>query len=232
MGSPDNWFGGWTGSTHTCRAAPLGAQEELESVRGSIDALKHNPASAHPPLVTPSDGAKLRAPIIRPPSIRDFYAFEPHVRAAYDIRGQAIPPEWYRMPVFYFSNPGAVYANGDTIPYPRGTHELDYELELAVVIGKAGRDILPECAEEHIAGLMIMNDWSARDFQREETPVRLGPAKAKDFATSLGPWLVTLDEVKGRAAGRPGVFNLEMIARVNGEERSRGNFASILFFDG
>jgi fumarylacetoacetate (FAA) hydrolase len=199
----------------------------IEGVRGSLDMLKHDPNSNHPPLVNSAENIILRAPIIQPRSIRDFYAFEQHVKTAYDIREQPIPPEWYRFPVFYFGNIGAFYASGETIPYPRGTHELDYELELAVVVGKAGRDILPECAEEHIAGFMIMNDWSARDLQREETRVRLGPAKAKDFATSLGPWLVTLDEVKARAAGRPGVFNLEMIARVNGEERSRGNFSSI-----
>jgi fumarylacetoacetate (FAA) hydrolase len=201
----------------------------IEAVRGSLDMLKHNLMTAQPPLVHPLGNIKLRAPLIRPHSIRDFYAFEQHVQTAYDIRGQTIPAEWYHIPVFYFSNPGAIYASEETIPYPRGTHELDYELELAAVIGKAGRDILPECAEEHIAGFMIMNDWSARDFQREETSVRLGPAKAKDFATSLGPWLVTIDEIKARTAGRPGVFDLKMIAKVNGRERSQGNFASIHF---
>lgn len=201
----------------------------LEFFRSCLDRLEQDPGSVQAPLVNPYERIKLHAPLIRPPSIRDFYAFEEHVHNAYAIRGESIPDEWYHIPVFYFSNPEAIFAPEDLIPYPRGTNELDYELEVAAVIGQPGRDILPQCAEEHIAGYMIMNDWSARDFQKEETRVRLGPAKAKDFATSLGPWVVTLDEIKERATGRPGVFDLEMVARVNGKERSRGNFASIHF---
>ncbi len=120
-----------------------------------------------------------------------------------------MPPEWYEIPVFYFSNPAAIYGPGDEIPYPPHTQELDYELEVAAIIG----------AEEQIAGFTIMNDWSARDLQRTEMKVGLGPAKGKDFATSLGPILVTPDEFDGRSGS--------MIARVNGEERSRGNLADM-----
>ncbi len=116
-----------------------------------------------------------------------------------------MPAEWYEIPVFYFSNPAAIYASGEDVPYPDGTAELDYELECAAVIGAGGT----------IGGFTILNDWSARDLQRAEMRVGLGPAKGKDFATSLGPVLVTADEFDG-ASG-------EMIARVNGEERSRGN---------
>ncbi len=105
---------------------------------------------------------------------------------------------------------------------------LDYELEVACVIGRAGRDIAEEDAEEYIAGYTIMNDWSARDLQREEMSVGLGPAKGKDFATSLGPWLVTPDELEELALG-DGRFNLTMAARVNGVERSRGNFRDIYY---
>jgi fumarylacetoacetate (FAA) hydrolase len=152
---------------------------------------------------------RLLAPVPLPPSVRDFYAFERHVRAARAQRGLEVAPEWYRVPVFYFSNPAAIYGPEDAIPYPEETSALDYELEAAAVIGGDGR----------IAGFTIMNDWSARDLQKMEMAVGLGPAKGKDFATSLGPVLVTPDEL--------GELRLEMVARVNGEERSRGNLADM-----
>jgi len=142
-------------------------------------------------------------------SIRDFYAFEQHVKTARALRGQEVPPEWYEIPVFYFSNPAAIFGPDDAIPYPEGTEELDYELEVAAVIGDEGR----------IGGFTVMNDWSARDLQRQEMRVGLGPAKGKDFATSLGPVLVTPDEFDGSAGA--------MIARVNGEERSRGELGAM-----
>jgi fumarylacetoacetate (FAA) hydrolase len=151
----------------------------------------------------------LLAPIPRPPSIRDFFAFEQHVATARANRGSQVPREWYEFPVFYFTNPAAVYGPEAEIPYPEGTRELDYELEIAAVIG----------SDQEIAGFTVMNDWSARDIQRKEMRVGLGPAKAKDFATSLGPVLVTPDEFAGTRA--------TMTARVNGEERSRGNLADI-----
>src|SRR5687767_12357625 len=107
-------------------------------------------------------------------------------------------PEWYEIPVFYFSNPNPIYGDGDEIPYPTASDELDFELEVAVVIGKEGRNIPVDQADNYIAGLTIMNDWSARDLQRQEMKVGLGPAKGKDFATSLGPHLVTPDELADR----------------------------------
>jgi fumarylacetoacetate (FAA) hydrolase len=152
---------------------------------------------------------RLLAPIPQPPSIRDFYAFEQHVATARATRGLEVPPEWYGQPVFYFSNPAAVYGPEEEIPFPPSSSAWDYELEAAAVIGSAGR----------IAGFTILNDWSARDLQRAEMTVGLGPAKGKDFATSLGPLLVTPDEL--------GDLRLEMTARVNGEERSRGNLGDI-----
>jgi fumarylacetoacetate (FAA) hydrolase len=165
---------------------------------------------------SPPDGQRyalaevtLLAPIPRPPSIRDFFAFEQHVATARANRGSEVPKEWYEFPVFYFTNPAAVYGPGDDIPYPEGTDELDYELEVAAVIGR----------DQQIAGFTAMNDWSARDIQRREVRVGLGPAKAKDFATSMGPVLVTADEFDGTSA--------TMTARVNGEQRSLGNLADI-----
>jgi fumarylacetoacetate (FAA) hydrolase len=160
-------------------------------------------------------------------SLRDFYAFEQHVKTANENRGREVPKEWYEIPVFYFSNHTAIYGPDDTIPYPVYTEALDYELEVACVIGKPGRDIPADKAEEHIFGYMIYNDWSARDVQRQEMAVGLGPAKAKDFANSFGPYLVTPDELADRHTGRPGVYDLEMVARVNGVERSRGNWKDL-----
>jgi fumarylacetoacetate (FAA) hydrolase len=139
----------------------------------------------------------------RPPSIRDFMAFEEHIRNARALRGQDVPPEWYEIPVFYFTNPGAVYGDGDDIPMPADTQMLDYELELACVIGVDGR---PD-------GFTIMNDFSARDLQLTEMRVGLGPAKGKDFATALGPILVSPDEL-------PGDLDMRAVARVNGEVRT------------
>jgi fumarylacetoacetate (FAA) hydrolase len=155
------------------------------------------------------DQVRLLAPVPVPPSIRDFFAFEQHVATARRNRGSEVPKEWYEFPVFYFTNPAAVYGPDDDIPYPEGTNELDYELEVAAVIG----------GNQEIAGFTIMNDWSARDIQRKEMRVGLGPAKAKDFATTLGPVLVTSDEFDGTRA--------VMTAKVNGGERSRGDLADL-----
>jgi fumarylacetoacetate (FAA) hydrolase len=150
-----------------------------------------------------------RPPVLQPPSVRDFYAFEQHVATARASRGLDVPQEWYELPVFYFSNPAAIYGPDDEIPKPPETNELDYELEVAAIIGADGA----------IGGFTIMNDWSARDLQRAEMRVGLGPSKGKDFATSLGPIVVTPDEFDGSSGA--------MVARVNGEERSRGELADM-----
>lgn len=163
---------------------------------------------------------RLLAPVPRPPSLRDFYAFEAHVRRAWELRGQDVPPEWYQVPVFYHGNAATVIGPDAEVPWPAFSRQLDYELELACVIGKQGKDIPEEEAEAHIAGYAILNDFSARDAQRQETPVRLGPAKGKGFATGLGPWLVTRDEVGN-------VYDLRMVARINGEVWSSGHSGSI-----
>ncbi len=175
----------------------------------------------------PLSSVTLHSPILRPTTLRDAYAFETHVKTANANRGREVPPEWYKFPIFYFTNPNNIFGPEDEIPYPPYTKELDYELEIAAVIGKPGRDIRPEDAPQHIFGYTIFNDWSARDIQREEMKVSLGPAKGKDFASALGPCIITLDELADRAVGRPGVYDLLMRACVNGEERSHGNFKDI-----
>lgn len=146
----------------------------------------------------------LLAPVPEPPSLRDFFAFEGHVATGWKKRGGPIPPAWYDAPVFYFSNPASIHGPGAPVARPAATRELDFELEIAAIIG----------AGEEIAGFALLNDLSARDVQRAEMAVGLGPAKGKDFATALGPWLVTPDELP-LADGR---LQLEATVTVNGTE--------------
>jgi len=169
------------------------------------------------------DEVKFLSPL-KPNTLRDGYAFEQHVKTANKNRGREVPEEWYQFPVFYFTNPNAVFGHDDEIPYPPYTNAMDYELEVAAVIGKGGMNIKPEDAPSHIFGYTIFNDWSARDIQRKEMAVGLGPAKGKDFASSFGPVIVTHEALADKADGRPGVYDLSMAARVNGVEFSRGNF--------
>ena len=158
---------------------------------------------------------RLLAPIPRPPALRDFLAFEAHTRVGFARRNEPIPEPWYQMPVYYKGNHRTIVGPDVDVRWPSYTERLDYELELACVIGRRGRDLGAEEAGAWIAGYTVMNDWSARDVQRSEMMVRLGPAKGKDFATSLGPCLVTADELDAR--------NLRMTARINGELWSDGN---------
>lgn len=166
---------------------------------------------AHTPLV---------APLPNPPSLRDFIAFEDHIAATSKRRGQPIPPEWYKAPVYYKGNHRTIIGPDEGLQWPLQTAKLDYELELACVIGRKGVDLSEREAGAYIAGYTIMNDFSARDIQFQEMACRLGPAKGKDFATAIGPCIVTPDEI-------PDLGSLEMIARVNGEVWSRGRFGSI-----
>ena len=192
---------GWPGRIDGDRVVQFAAQTLQSFFTGGGQAREH----AEYGLAD----VNLRPPVLHPPSVRDFMAFEEHVKTTRANRGLPVPPEWYELPVFYFSNPAAIYGPGDDVPYPEGSEALDYELEIAAVIGAAGA----------VGGFTVMNDWSARDLQLKEMKVGLGPAKGKDFATSLGPVVVTVDEFDGREA--------EMVARVNGDERSRGNLRDL-----
>ena len=179
------------------------------------------PENVHGLMLLVQD-TQLKAPIPDPPTLRDFYAFEAHVKTARARRGLPMLQEWYEFPAFYYSNPHVIYGPEENIPYPGYTKMLDYELEIACVLGRGGVDIPEAEAEAYIAGYTIMNDWSARDVQVGEMKIGLGPAKAKDFATSLGPWLVTPDELQDRKTG-PGKFNLKMTGKVNNKQLSTGN---------
>jgi fumarylacetoacetate (FAA) hydrolase len=178
------------------------------------------PATGEP---EPLDRVRLLAPVPEPPSIRDFYAFEAHVATARRSRGLEMEPDWYELPVFYFTNPAAVLGPDDAVRAPTGTEELDYELEVAAVIGRACADVDPAGWLDVVAGFTVMDDWSARDLQRREMALGLGPAKGKDFATSLGPVLVTPEEL----LDADGVPRGAMVARVNGEEWSRGELGDL-----
>ena len=159
-------------------------------------------------------------------SLRDFYAFEQHVKTCRAHRGLGMVPQWYEVPVFYFSNPVAVIGDGDPVFAPAGSSALDYELELAAVVGKPARNLSAgDSALDCLAGFTVMNDWSARDIQRAEMSVGLGPSKSKDFATTLGPRIVPLSDLGD--CFRDGRLHLTMTARVNGKEYSRGNAGSM-----
>ncbi len=182
-------------------------------------------ARANPAEVQPLDQTTLLPPIPRPPSVRDFYAFEQHVKTARQRRGLDMDPDWYQLPIFYFSNPAAIIGPHDDVHVPPGTEQLDFELEVAAIVGRGGSDLDPDAAETHIAGFCVMNDWSARDLQRREMKLSMGPVKGKDFATTLGPVMTTPDELE--PFRKDHAYELTMSATVNGREYSRASLADI-----
>lgn len=169
-----------------------------------------------PHEVVALEHVRLHSPIPDPPTIRDFVTFESHIEGAIKLAGpdEPIPPRWYAAPTFYFTNPYSVLGPEDDVPVPPGAALFDLELEVAAVIGRGGRDIAAADAEQHIAGFCIMNDWTARDLQFAEMEVRLGPAKGKDTSLTLGPVLVTPDELEPYRSGK--AYGLEMTSKVNG----------------
>jgi len=173
------------------------------------------------PIALKESEASLLPPVTNPDTFRDFYAFEKHVKAARKLRGLEMHPDWYKLPIFYFSNPTTLYGHGEIVPYPTGTEELDFELEFAIIIANGGQNIKKENADKMIAGYTILNDWSARDLQREEMQLNLGPAKGKDFANSFGPYMVTPDELTD--AWDNNKLHLRMTCHVNGKLISDGN---------
>lgn len=184
------------------------------------------PAAVNGEALTHAYGEKVfLSPIPCPPSTRDGYAFRQHVQTARKNRGLDMIPEFDEFPVFYFTNHHAIVGSGPVSVRKRHLEKLDFELEAAVVIGRAGHDWTIDEADKAIFGLCIMNDWSARVLQMDEMKLSLGPAKGKDFATGLGPMLVTLDELAGITTQTPKgqVFDLQMKAWVNGVQLSEGN---------
>lgn len=180
----------------------------------------------------PYDSATIVSPVPYPTSCRDGYAFRQHVAAARRNRKAEMIPEFDQYPIFYFTNHHSIQGPGDIVCMPDHFQKLDFELEVALVISKHGRNIPAAEADDYIGGLMIMNDMSARTLQMEEMLLNLGPAKGKDFSTVLGPWLVTLDELVGyevapkeNHTGKS--WNLPMKCWVNGTQVSEGNVADM-----
>lgn len=221
----------YAGVLHDKRVLPLNYPTLLELLQDPQGMAKARQVLQSNEQGLPLHDIKLLTPVPNPPTIRDFYAFEQHVAAARTKRGLGMIPEWYEIPTFYFTNTSEIYGQDEPVPYPVGSNELDIELEIACIIGREGKDIPIEEADDYIAGYTIMNDWSARDFQRLDMKLNLGPGKGKDFATSLGPWLVTPDELAARRTGRGASerYDMTMLARVNGQEISRGNFKQIYY---
>ena len=203
-----------------CYALPPGMTVGTLLESGLAAALERaeTTVASSPPV--PLADVALRAPL-EPASIRDFVAFEEHVEGVRkSIDGAAgVMPEWYEAPTFYFTNPHTVTGDGDTIGIPAGCSELDFELEVAAVVGHVpgsdGRNLEAAEAHRHIFGYTVLNDWSARDLQRREMRVSLGPCKGKDFSNTLGPWIVTADEFESRHDA-DGFLPISMAVEVNG----------------
>ncbi|MHB8332930.1 MAG: fumarylacetoacetate hydrolase family protein [Candidatus Dormibacteria bacterium] len=215
-GSPQSWAAATFPSdlAKLLGGGPRGLEMAAEAVvLGAAQGL-HGTSPSGAPLIW-SEYQVERLPLLQPPMLRDFYSFERHVAAGAARRGEPVPAAWYRRPSYYKGNPATILAPGEVVPWPAYSDALDYELEFACVLLSGGRDLDPESALEAIAGYSVFCDFSARDLQREEMEVRLGPAKSKDFASGLGPWLVTADEVEDPAT-------LTVVAYVNGLEVARG----------
>ena len=195
---------------------PLPSGIDLFAVLDDISDQDRMLAACSAPV--PLSQVRLLAPVL-PPTVRDFVTFEEHVegvRRSVD-NASGVPEQWYAAPTFYFGNPYSILGPADDVPVPPGSRLLDFELEVAAVIGRPGRDLTPEEAREVIVGYTIFNDWSARDLQQAEMRVGLGPAKGKDTATTLGPWLVTADELEPYR-NDDGFLDLELTASINGEQ--------------
>lgn len=165
---------------------------------------------------------RLRAPILQPPTIRDHIAFEEHATGQWTRESGGPRMEvWRRLPIFYFSNPLRIFGSDEEVPFPAATQQLDYECELAAIVGREGSNLLEADADRYIAGFTIFNDWSCRDLQADESVFGLGPAKGKDSASSLGPWIVTRDEMAPYY--RNGRLHVQCAVRVNGVVWMEGN---------
>ncbi|WP_448608374.1 fumarylacetoacetate hydrolase family protein [Geodermatophilus sp. URMC 60] len=193
----------------------------LDLVRAGLPAALEAGTAALAGPAVPFGSVRLLPPL-QAPTVRDFVAFEEHVEGVRKaIDGQAgVVPEWYEAPTFYFTNPYALVGAHDDVPVPPGSQRFDFELEVAVVVGRDGASLTPEAAREHVFGYTVLNDWSARDLQAREMKVGLGPAKGKDSATTLGPWLVTADELERYRDG-DGFLALDVRVSVNGTEVGR-----------
>jgi 2-keto-4-pentenoate hydratase/2-oxohepta-3-ene-1,7-dioic acid hydratase in catechol pathway len=205
----------YVGAVHTDRLYAFPARTDLgellanaeTELRWAVEAALTGPG-------TPVGEIALLPPVVAP-SVRDFVAFHQHLEGVVQTFGHEIPQAWFEAPTFYFTNPHSLVGAHEDVAVPPGCEVLDFELEVAAIIGRPGRDLTPAQARDHIVGYTVLNDWSARDLQAREMTIQLGPAKGKDFAATLGPWLVTADELEGARDGS-GFLHLDMQVSVNG----------------
>jgi len=198
---------------------PASLSAAADAGRVFLDAAARAAADISGDARTPED-TPFTLPL-EPVAYRDFMAFERHFSFGYKWRGVAVPDVMYEMPVSYIGSTQAFIGPEDEVPWPHYSEHLDYELELGIVIGRSGRDVYPDRAMDYVLGLTVLNDFSARDIQRREMEGGLGPSKGKHFATALGPWIATPDELP--AAG------LTMTAKVNGETTCRANSSEMIW---
>jgi fumarylacetoacetate (FAA) hydrolase len=192
-----------------------------------LEVLEHGPPGLAGESL-PIDAVTFLSPVDHPPSVRDFMVFEEHVANARQRAGRDVPDAWYEAPAFYFSNPASLVGHDAAVRAPRATRALDFELEVACVIGREACDLDaddPRCLDA-IAGFALFNDWSARDIQVNEMKVGLGPVKGKDFCSSMGPWIVTPDELTPAPAGR---WSCQIDAHVNGRRVGGGDIVTAHF---
>jgi 2-keto-4-pentenoate hydratase/2-oxohepta-3-ene-1,7-dioic acid hydratase in catechol pathway len=217
------------GAPRTAIITPDDRVQLLSAEVGVLDLLDASPERREA-IADGSEGelalsdVRLLAPI-EPPSIRDFSVFEAHIEGIVMGEGRKVPERWYEGPFCYFSNPHAITGPGDEIEVPPGSERLDVELEVAAIIGRAGRNLTVEDAGAHIAGYTIFNDWSARDHAIDEMRLGLGFCKAKDFANTLGPWIVTADELERFRTGDR--LDLDLRASINGRELGDDTLANM-----
>jgi fumarylacetoacetate (FAA) hydrolase len=199
------------------------ALREAQKLVAWFASAHHSPV--HTPALVRKADVRLLSPLPNPVSVRDGYAFRQHVETARRNRGLEMIPVFDEIPIFYFTNHLAVTGEGAINVQDQHLRQCDFELEVAIVIGKGGMNIPASRADEHIFGFMVMNDWSARALQMQEMQMNLGPAKGKDFATSFGPWLVHKDELAAQRIGTEhgAHYDLPMTASINGEVVSHGN---------
>jgi fumarylacetoacetate (FAA) hydrolase len=230
---------GGAAAIETLREMPLYFTDLVRTVQHLDDvvaavrawATQRSEAATHP--LGQTTGSRMNrmafcAPIPAPRSFRSFDAFEQHAATSRNRRGASLSSAWYDEPRFCFANAGALLGHEAPVHAPDNSHELDFELQLGVIIGIGGRDIATSDAWKHVAGFTIVNSFGARDLERAELPAGLGPAKGKDFACAVGPYLITLEALRDRIDSQ-GRVHLNMTARVNGRELSRGDAAMMHF---
>jgi fumarylacetoacetate (FAA) hydrolase len=199
----------------------LGRGLRIEALRELVEGFAMAGDSGDGDAVLEEVDLAFGPPVLKPGSFRDFYAFEQHVRTMWQRRGGEIPEAWYRLPIFYFSNTSELRGPGEPVWAPDASTELDLELEVGAVVDTPAHNLPEDRAAEAIGGYFVVNDWSARDLQRDESAVRLGPAKGKDFALTIGPWIVTPDELADRWTSGSSAPDLAMTASVTDAEGRR-----------